>query len=1018
MPVCVNLGTLDALTKTCKCPFGYVGLHCERFEKASDLSLICDSNPCKNNGNCAVITADTFICNCQLGFAGDFCEIQLSVSEDPCKTTNICWNDGQCRTNKNSLRGYECDCTSFWTGPLCKEDIDECTLGGTTICRFNATCANFDGSYTCNCIKGRMGKTCQADVNECDDPAYLNPITGMKNPCLVGECVNLDGDFKCDCPAGLGGKLCERPAHWCDSSPCGNDALCHIIHDKISCTCGSLMTGTYCDIPVQGDANGVGGYDPNQPKSACNPTPCGNGGQCDVAEGTDLGYFCTCQPGWNGDDCTEPEPQCSASSCQYGTCKELFDYETTMHVINPSYEGQETLNYHCICEMGYTGLLCEINIDDCFPDPCHGYPCTDYERNFECDCEDGITGHYCETDIDECMSVPCAGPYTIECQDLLNEYKCICKEGWTGTNCDENIDECDPDPCDPINSMECLDQWGDGGFICECLDGFTGELCTIDINECESNPCQVLFFWNHTFYDEENSDLASGTCDDQIDKYECTCPEGRLGIRCDEDFDECLSAPCLNNAYDCTHGLMNVNCNCTSGFTGHYCEIDIDECASTPCVGKTENATCVDGENHYICNCGLGWRGLHCDTFINYCDSSPCSTYSTCYNQLENFIKNKTTGGIEIVQTGQFYCHCPKSRTGQFCEIIVQFCESDPCQNTGVCVQDEDNDQYICLCPPATKGWNCETFIDSCQSNPCQNGSPCLTEGFDTVYYCQCVEGFAGLACEVNINECDSNPCLNNGFCIDKFNAFECKCLPGFAGIYCHINNDECVPNRCSDFPGVVCIDLVNKFRCDCPHYRYGSRCENLEDHCDSTPCQNGGTCTQIEDLYWCECVSGFVGDRCQNNHNECLSEPCPPYRSKCIDKVNEYFCQCLPGYNGTQCLELNECDSNPCQNGGVCNDLVDGWICHCLVGWYGVTCDNDILNCASHPCFNGGTCSETNALDGTLLREVRKSLIIMHRNSMNALVLIWAFLFPNLPLSSEHIKPSKTNTETFWKYY
>lgn len=36
---------------------------------------------------------------------------------------------------------------------------------------------------------------------------------------------------------------------------------------------------------------------------------------------------------------------------------------------------------------------------------------------------------------------------------------------------------------------------------------------------------------------------------------------------------------------------------------------------------------------------------------------------------------------------------------------------------------------------------------------------------------------------------------------------------------------------------------------------------------------------------------------------------------------------------------DTNECESNPCQNGGTCRDVVSGYICQCPIGWSGTTC-------------------------------------------------------------------------------
>ncbi|XP_071481953.1 uncharacterized protein [Diadema antillarum] len=92
---------------------------------------------------------------------------------------------------------------------------------------------------------------------------------------------------------------------------------------------------------------------------------------------------------------------------------------------------------------------------------------------------------------------------------------------------------------------------------------------------------------------------------------------------------------------------------------------------------------------------------------------------------------------------------------------------------------------------------------------------------------------------------------------------------------------------------------------------------------------------------------------------DECESNPCLN-GGTCQDDVNMYSCLCLPGYNGSNCqTDIDECDSNPCLNGGTCQDEVNMYSCLCLPGYNGSNCEADIDECVSNPCLNGGTCQD-----------------------------------------------------------
>ena len=91
--------------------------------------------------------------------------------------------------------------------------------------------------------------------------------------------------------------------------------------------------------------------------------------------------------------------------------------------------------------------------------------------------------------------------------------------------------------------------------------------------------------------------------------FSCACPEGFLGLNCEEDIDECevpANKDICNNGI-CVNEVGGFQCFCRPGFTGDFCDRDFNECLWDYCKN---GATCEDQENAYKCHCVPGYEGI------------------------------------------------------------------------------------------------------------------------------------------------------------------------------------------------------------------------------------------------------------------------------------------------------------------------------------------------------------------------------------------------------------------------
>lgn len=78
-------------------------------------------------------------------------------------------------------------------------------------------------------------------------------------------------------------------------------------------------------------------------------------------------------------------------------------------------------------------------------------------------------------------------------------------------------------------------------------------------------------------------------CHDLVNDFECECPHGFSGKRCQIKDNLCEPNPCING--NCVDVLFNHQCICKAGWTGTFCDVNIDDCAKQPCKN---GASCHD----------------------------------------------------------------------------------------------------------------------------------------------------------------------------------------------------------------------------------------------------------------------------------------------------------------------------------------------------------------------------------------------------------------------------------------
>ena len=105
---------------------------------------------------------------------------------------------------------------------------------------------------------------------------------------------------------------------------------------------------------------------------------------------------------------------------------------------------------------------------------------------------------------------------------------------------------------------------------------------------------------------------------------------------------------------------------------------------------------------------------------------------------------------------------------------------------------------------------------------------------------------------------------------------------------------------------------------------------------CASNPCKNNGVCIDGINAFTCNCKDGYIGLECETGEIHSFSN---------WNKWNVivFFCNTVWTYLIIIIADVDECKSNPCNNGGRCVDGVNGYACNCTDGYIGLQCETGV---------------------------------------------------------------------------
>ncbi|XP_076799587.1 uncharacterized protein LOC143444282 [Clavelina lepadiformis] len=854
----------------------------------------CDiQNPCSHNGICTNING-TFECFCKSGFQGDgeTCE-EISCTAPPSVFNGNFLDDVQQSYRIGSTVMYEC--------------IDGFTFSSAAQ---SVTCGT-DGEWSSSipeCV----------DIDECDNRLSICAEEAI--------CTNSDGDFICTCKAGYSGDGFSCTEIRCPQLTEPNHGTLRTFENIVSsvvlydCSSGftvSYPQGTECLPNGQWSITDLICEDIDECTNPPNENSCDSHAQC---TNSIVSFQCNCNIGYVGDGvfceliyCEALEPPEFGVMMPPSRQRWHFDDNVTFSC-NPGYRlvGPETL----VCQENFLWSsdppICD-DIDECAPlvSPCHpNAECRNLQGTFTCSCRPGFDGNG-----DNCQA--------IRCPDLSNLENGVQQPAVLSTNVGSVITF----QCNPGYQFFGSDGVAFRRMRCELSGSWdTNFLQCVDIDECNTDPCDPM-----------------ATCFNTLGSFTCQCDNvySGNGFNCEEIV--CGSPPFITNgvfspiletysirtelSYTCDDGYFIDGTDfaiCQSDgvwSTEQFICQDIDEC-QTPDI-CAPNSKCSNTVGSYQCNCNDGYAG---DGKIS-CERITC-------RQLET----PTSGTVEAIFATEI-------------ELIPY----------GV------GDALLFICE------NGYDIVGRSLLECLENG-----EWSNAVPSCRDID-----ECAVALNDCSQY-----AECTNMVGSYTCQCRLGYFGdgvsctrITCNFPSN--LDGKLSVFPQQQTYDFPSTLTYTCQeNYRIEGQpigahlvarctekgswthqppfCLDIDECSLGDVCPEGSTCENTVGGFTCPCVEGYAaaGRICERImcptrsapvNGKAASDAAIPYK---LGDIVKYSCDdgfLLQGSDKSECaqdgewsslvpkcVDVNECDEDPCHIHAFCDNSLGSFACVCNIHYTG----------------------------------------------------------------------------------